>query len=204
MCRNRSSASPSRRRTTAELRRQRDAVADADLVELRLDSVSDPDVAGALAGRRRPVIVTCRPTWEGGGFKGSEEERKRILDRGARARRGVRRRRVARALRRSHRPHRRPAHRALVARFRRRAGRSRRARAGDAIDRRRSRQDRRRDRPASATASRCSSSARGAARDGGLVADRHGRRTASRRASSPARFGSTWTYAGCAAATSAR
>jgi 3-dehydroquinate dehydratase/shikimate dehydrogenase len=65
--------------TTAELREKRDAVTDADLVELRLDSVSDPNVAGALAGRRRPVIVTCRPPWEGGGFMGSEEERHRIL-----------------------------------------------------------------------------------------------------------------------------
>lgn len=65
--------------TTAELRRARDAAADADLVELRLDAVSDPDVAGALAGRRAPVIVTCRPAWEGGGFTGSEEERKRLL-----------------------------------------------------------------------------------------------------------------------------
>jgi 3-dehydroquinate dehydratase/shikimate dehydrogenase len=65
--------------TTAELRRRRDEVAEADLVELRLDSVSDPSVAGALAGRRRPVIVTCRPTWEGGRFAGSEEERRRIL-----------------------------------------------------------------------------------------------------------------------------
>src|SRR5262245_10114044 len=65
--------------TTAELRRRRDEVADADLIELRLDTVTDPDVAGALAGRRRPVIVTCRPTWEGGHFAGSEEERKRLL-----------------------------------------------------------------------------------------------------------------------------
>ncbi|MCU1383443.1 MAG: aroE [Acidobacteria bacterium] len=65
--------------TTAELRQKRDAVADADLIELRLDTVSDPSVAGALAGRRGPVIVTCRPTWEGGQFKGSEEERKQIL-----------------------------------------------------------------------------------------------------------------------------
>ena len=65
--------------TMAELRQQRDAVADADLLELRLDLVSDPSVAGALEGRRRPVIVTCRAAWEGGGFKGSEEERKRIL-----------------------------------------------------------------------------------------------------------------------------
>jgi 3-dehydroquinate dehydratase/shikimate dehydrogenase len=65
--------------TTAELRQRRDAVAAADLVELRLDSVSDPDVAGALAGRRRPVILTCRPAWEGGKFTGSEEERKKLL-----------------------------------------------------------------------------------------------------------------------------
>ena len=65
--------------TTAELRQKRDAVADADLIELRLDTVSDPDVAGALAGRTRPVIVTCRPAWEGGEFRGAEEARKRIL-----------------------------------------------------------------------------------------------------------------------------
>ena len=65
--------------TTAELRQKRDAVADADLIELRLDSVSDPSAAGALAGRRQAVIVTCRPAWEGGGFKGSEEERRAIL-----------------------------------------------------------------------------------------------------------------------------
>lgn len=65
--------------TTAELRRRRDSVTDADLLELRLDTVADPDVAGALAGRQRPVIVTCRPQWEGGHFGGSEEERKRLL-----------------------------------------------------------------------------------------------------------------------------
>ena len=65
--------------TTADLRCRCDSVPDADLIELRLDSVSDPDVAGALAGRRRPVVVTCRPVWEGGGFRGSEDERRRIL-----------------------------------------------------------------------------------------------------------------------------
>src|SRR5437867_2907932 len=63
----------------AELRRRRDEATGADLVELRLDTVSDPDVAGALAGRRRPVLVTCRPEWEGGHFKASEEARKAIL-----------------------------------------------------------------------------------------------------------------------------
>jgi 3-dehydroquinate dehydratase/shikimate dehydrogenase len=65
--------------TTAELRQKRDAVPEADLIELRLDTVSDPNAAGALAGRRKPVIVTCRPGWEGGSFTGSEEDRKRIL-----------------------------------------------------------------------------------------------------------------------------
>jgi len=65
--------------TMAELRTRRDQVGDADLVELRLDSVRDPSVAAALAGRQKPVIVTCRPTSEGGLFQGSEEERRRIL-----------------------------------------------------------------------------------------------------------------------------
>jgi 3-dehydroquinate dehydratase type I len=64
----------------AELRRRRDEVVGADLVELRLDTVADPSVPGALEGRRVPVILTCRPAWEGGQFKGSEEERRRILE----------------------------------------------------------------------------------------------------------------------------
>lgn len=65
--------------TTDELRARRDAQGDADLVELRLDSVARPDVAGALAGRGKPVVATCRPTREGGGFRGSEDERRAIL-----------------------------------------------------------------------------------------------------------------------------
>lgn len=65
--------------TTAELRAKRDAVGDADLIELRIDSVSDPNVAAALAGRKGPVIVACHPRWEGGAFGGSEDERRRIL-----------------------------------------------------------------------------------------------------------------------------
>ena len=65
--------------TTAGLRAARDAVRGADLVELRLDGVADPDVDGALAGRSGPVVVTCRPVWEGGRFDGAEEERRRIL-----------------------------------------------------------------------------------------------------------------------------
>jgi len=65
--------------TMAELRRARDEATDADLVELRLDTVDDPDPAAALAGRTRPVLVTCRAAWEGGHFRGSEDERIRLL-----------------------------------------------------------------------------------------------------------------------------
>ena len=62
------------------IRRARAAVeADADLVELRVDSMDRPDPAGALEGRRKPAIVTCRPVREGGMFDGAEEERLRIL-----------------------------------------------------------------------------------------------------------------------------
>ena len=71
--------------TMKELRERRDQVANADLVELRLDTVSDPDVAGALAGRRLPVILTCRAKSEGGFFAGSEDERWRLLTEAQRA-----------------------------------------------------------------------------------------------------------------------
>jgi len=67
----------------ADLVRQRDAAQSAaggaDLVEMRLDSACDPDVGAALANRRGPVVITCRPAWEGGAFAGSEDERKRLL-----------------------------------------------------------------------------------------------------------------------------
>jgi 3-dehydroquinate dehydratase/shikimate dehydrogenase len=59
----------------SDLRRARDRAVHADMVELRLDGVQDLDVAGALEGRRVPVIVTCRPAWEGGRFTASEAER---------------------------------------------------------------------------------------------------------------------------------
>ncbi|MBP1633437.1 MAG: aroE [Acidobacteria bacterium] len=65
-----------------DLRRARDAAARvADLVELRLDRLARPDAAGALAGRAGPVVVTCRPSWEGGWFEGAEEDRFALLDR---------------------------------------------------------------------------------------------------------------------------
>jgi 3-dehydroquinate dehydratase/shikimate dehydrogenase len=64
----------------AELRARRDEAARvADLVELRLDTVDRPDVGGALAGRTTPVIVTCRPSWEGGAYTGAEDDRLALL-----------------------------------------------------------------------------------------------------------------------------
>jgi 3-dehydroquinate dehydratase / shikimate dehydrogenase len=66
-------------RTMAELIAARDAATRADIVELRLDGVEGVDVARAVRGRSRPVIVTCRPTWEGGRFDGGEETRRALL-----------------------------------------------------------------------------------------------------------------------------
>src|SRR4051812_19512737 len=66
-------------RTMAELIAARDAATRADIIELRLDGVRDVDVARAVQGRARPVIVTCRPTWEGGRFDGGEDTRRALL-----------------------------------------------------------------------------------------------------------------------------
>jgi 3-dehydroquinate dehydratase / shikimate dehydrogenase len=66
--------------TMADLRRARDAAArTADLVEVRLDFVADPDPAAALDGRTAPVLVTCRASWEGGRFRQSEQRRLDLL-----------------------------------------------------------------------------------------------------------------------------
>ena len=65
-------------RSMTDLRAARDR-ASGDLVELRLDYAEAPDVRAAIDGRRVPVIVTCRPRWEGGRFDGPEEDRLRLL-----------------------------------------------------------------------------------------------------------------------------
>jgi 3-dehydroquinate dehydratase/shikimate dehydrogenase len=66
--------------TMEALRTRRDQLSSAELVELRLDAVDRPDVRGALAGRRGPVLVTCRAAWEGGLYRGAEEDRLRLLE----------------------------------------------------------------------------------------------------------------------------
>lgn len=71
--------------TMAELCAARDAAmeagAGADIIELRIDGVADIDVAAAVRGRIRPVpvIVTCRPEWEGGRYTGDEQARRLLL-----------------------------------------------------------------------------------------------------------------------------
>lgn len=68
--------------TTAELRAKRDAAETrADIVELRIDGVGALDLPALLADRAAPVIVTCRPVWEGGRYDGAEPDRLRLLRR---------------------------------------------------------------------------------------------------------------------------
>ena len=51
----------------------------ADILELRLDLMSDYDLDGLLAASTKPCIVTNRTKREGGQFSGSEEERIEVL-----------------------------------------------------------------------------------------------------------------------------
>lgn len=67
--------------TTRELRANRDHALGADIVELRVDYAHELDLGRVLSDRRCPVVVTCRPVWEGGRFQGSEDERHRLLRR---------------------------------------------------------------------------------------------------------------------------
>lgn len=56
------------------------AAEQADVVEIRLDALAIPDFA--TFSEQLPgvaLLFTCRPAWEGGGFRGTEEERLEIL-----------------------------------------------------------------------------------------------------------------------------
>ena len=65
---------------TAEARRVVEQVAsEVDLVELRLDTMQEWNLSELLGDRPCPVIVTCRPVWEGGFYKGDEGARLRAL-----------------------------------------------------------------------------------------------------------------------------
>ncbi len=51
----------------------------ADVLELRLDYIPNPDINKLLKHRRKPVIVTNRPKREGGRFSGNENSRLQLL-----------------------------------------------------------------------------------------------------------------------------
>jgi len=52
----------------------------SDLLEIRLDFIDQPDLPRLLSDPPRPVIVTNRPVREMGGFRGTEEDRVRLLE----------------------------------------------------------------------------------------------------------------------------
>jgi len=47
----------------------------ADLLELRIDLIADLDLPALVKGKTGPVLITNRRREEGGGFRGTEEER---------------------------------------------------------------------------------------------------------------------------------
>ena len=47
----------------------------ADVIEIRLDSISDPGIAPFMDAIATPLLFTNRPDWEGGLFSGEEEKR---------------------------------------------------------------------------------------------------------------------------------
>jgi 3-dehydroquinate dehydratase/shikimate dehydrogenase len=52
----------------------------ADLCELRVDYLQDPDLKKILAAKPLPVLATVRPKWEGGQFAGDETDRLGLLE----------------------------------------------------------------------------------------------------------------------------
>jgi len=52
----------------------------ADVLELRVDYLSNPDLAKIIKTRSKPVIITNRKRDEGGKFSGTEAERLNILE----------------------------------------------------------------------------------------------------------------------------
>lgn len=61
------------------LTQARAAAEQADLLEIRLDSMAIPAIAPFAGAVATPLLFTNRASWEGGGFSGSEEERVSLL-----------------------------------------------------------------------------------------------------------------------------
>ncbi len=57
----------------------------ADVIEIRLDSLSVPSVRPFVDGVPKPLLFTCRPKWEGGQYEGEEAARIDLLVEAVRA-----------------------------------------------------------------------------------------------------------------------
>ena len=51
----------------------------ADVIEIRLDSLSQPEIEPFVTGLTKPLLFTNRPEWEGGSCKGAEAARIALL-----------------------------------------------------------------------------------------------------------------------------
>jgi len=51
----------------------------ADVIEIRLDSLTVPTVQPFIDGVQKPLLFTCRPNWEGGNHAGAESARIDLL-----------------------------------------------------------------------------------------------------------------------------
>ena len=51
----------------------------ADIVEIRLDTLSDPKIEPFVKNLVKPLLFTNRPEWEGGSYKGTETSRIELL-----------------------------------------------------------------------------------------------------------------------------
>ncbi len=70
------------RETTAKaIQAAREVAAAADVIEIRLDALQDPNPLPFLQTIDKPLLFTNRPLWEGGSFAGSEQERIALLER---------------------------------------------------------------------------------------------------------------------------
>ena len=57
----------------------------ADVLEIRLDSMTDPDIPLFLGSLAKPLLFTNRPAWEGGNCPDEEKERISLLTKAAEA-----------------------------------------------------------------------------------------------------------------------
>ena len=64
---------------TSALEAAREMATLADVIEIRLDTIVNPEVKPFLNAVTRPLLFTNRPIWEGGSWAGPEHERLNLL-----------------------------------------------------------------------------------------------------------------------------